>query len=819
MQDLRVGLRLLWKDRTFTVTAALTLAVCIGANTALFSVIDGVLLRPLPVPDSDRILLLSNSYPGAGAPDIGAAAVPDYFDRLRETDVFDELALLSAQNRSLDVNGTPAQVRVMQVTPSFFRLAQVPPALGRTFAEDEGEPGKERTVVLSHALWQSQFGADPQVLGRELRLDSRPYAIVGVMPSRFVLIEPDIQLWTPLAFTAEQRSDERRHSNNFRNIGRLKRGATIEQAQTQIDALNTANLKRFPQWREIVTNAGFTTIVRRLQDDLVKDVKASLYLLWGGAAFVLLVGGINVTTLVLVRTRARRQELATRVALGAGRWRIGRQLVTESLLLTALSALVGVGIGSVTFRLLGTLGIHELPRGSEVQFSAAAVWYALSIAATLGVALGIAPLAGDWTRDLTIVLGESGRTGTGGRGARAVRRTLVITQVAVAFMLLVGAGLLFASFRQVLAVDPGFEAEGVLTSSVALPGSRYADNAALRRFTDESLERIAALPGVSSAGATTAIPLGDSLNNNLILAEGYQMKPGESVIAPNSVVVSAGYFEAMEVELIRGRYFDRRDAPGSPRVVIVDDRLARRFWPGQDPIGRRLYRPDDLNDLLTITEKTEIFEVVGVIKEMKLQSLTAGDRAVGAYYFSMGQRPARGITYAIRTVGDPAALANAVRTVIQGIDRELPVFETQTMAERVERSLVSRRSPVLLSAAFGVVALFLSAIGLYGVLTHLVTQRAKEIGIRMALGSTAVAVVRMVLSEGVLLTVAGLGVGAAGATALTRALESQLFGVSPLDPLVALFAVATLGLVALAACALPARRAARIDPVAVLREG
>src|SRR5262245_30728453 len=453
ISDLRVGLRLLWKDKAFTLTAALTLAVCIGANTALFSVVHNVLLRPLGVPESDRILLTSNSYPKAGADTLGYSGVPDYYDRLRDVGAFEEQALAATRNQNVDQNGVPARVRAMIVTPSFFRLVRVAPRLGRVFTDSEGEVGNEKKVVLSYALWQSVFGGDPQAIGRDLRIDGQPFAVVGVMPHDFSLIQPDVMLWIPAVFTAQQKSDDQRHSNNWMNLGRLKPGATVQQVQSQVDALNAANLTRFPQWTEILKNAGFRSIVEPLQAFLVRDVKPILYLMWGGALFVLLIGAVNVANLVLVRSRARIKELATRLALGAGRAGVARQPVTESALLTLVSAAAGLLVGVVVLRLLGTLNIQDLPRGNEIRLDGIVVAYTLALAAAIGFALGLIPVASVLPANLTSVLREEGRTGTSGRGARTLRRTLVVAQVGFAFVLLVGAGLLFASFRRVLSVD------------------------------------------------------------------------------------------------------------------------------------------------------------------------------------------------------------------------------------------------------------------------------------------------------------------------------------------------------------------------------
>jgi len=818
LHDLRVATRLLLKNRAFTLTAGLTLAICIGANTALFSVVNGVLLRPLPVPEADRLMLMGNSYPNAGVPVGTNSGVPDYYDRLRETDVYEEQALYNSRNRSIDENGTPTRVRVMQATPSFFRLMRVPPVIGRAFTDQDGEVGNDQKVILSYALWKSEFGGDPQAIGRQIRVDGTPRTIVGVMPAGFLSYEsPAVMLWAPLAFTPAQKSDENRHSNNYNHVGRLKPGATMKQAQAEIDALNARNLDRFPQYRQLLINSGFHTIVSPLQDVYVGDVKATLYLMWGGALFVLLIGCVNVTNLVLVRTRARAKELATRLAIGAGRLRVARQLIAESAVLTAASAAAGIFIGFAALRALAALNLDALPRASEIHLDAATVIYTLAIAAAIGLVLGLIPVASVLPVNLTTALRDEGRGGTSGRGAALLRRSLVVAQVAFAFVLLVGAGLLLASFRRVLAVDPGFNANGVLTATVSLPASRYADDAALRRFTDETLRRVRALPGVASAGATSTIPFGGGHDDSVILAEGYQMQPGESVISPNHVTVSPGYFEAMQVKLKQGRFFDDRDGVDAPKVVIVDDKLARHFWPNQNPLGRRLYFPTSINDLLAINEKTKFFTVVGVIGEVKLEAM-AEKPAIGSYYFPIDQDPDHQITFALKTERDPTLLANTLRSVISQIDRELPVFDLQPMSELTARSVATKRSPMLLSLSFGAVALFLSAIGIYGVLAYLVTQRTREIGIRIALGSSAAAIFDLVLREGLILIAAGFAAGAAGAFALRKALETQLFGVSATDPLVLALVVGTLGIVALIACAVPARRATRIDPIVALTE-
>jgi predicted permease len=732
--------------------------------------------------------------------------------------VYDEQAMYNSSNVSVDQGGTPTRVNVANVTPSFFRVIQVQPRIGRTFSEAEGQIGNERKVVLSYALWQTQFGGDPSAVGRDLRIDSQPYTIVGVMPQGFTFLDDKTMLWRPLAFTDRQKSDESRHSNNWHNIARLKTGATIAQAQAQVDALNAANLDRFPQYKQILLNARFHTAVVKLQDHVVRAVKATLYLMWGGAIFVLLIGCVNVANLVLVRSRARIKELATRLALGASRWRVARQLIAESVVLTTVSATIGWLVGYATLRLLGTLSLQEVPRGYEIHMDGVVAAYALAIAGAIGFVLGLIPVASVLPASLTTVLREEGRSSTTGRGARTLRRALVVAQIGFAFVLLVGAGLLFASFRRILAVDPGFDPQNVMTASITLPRARYADDAALIAFTDEALRRLRALPGVVAAGATDTIPFGGNHSDSVILAEGYRWQPGESLISPNAVDVSPGYFEAMRAKLVGGRFFDDRDGPSAPLVIMVDEKLAHRFWPNQDPVGRRMYRPTDLNNLVAVNERTRFLTVVGVVHDIKLADLVEGNGVVGSYFYPLSQDTSRGLTFALRTATDPAALATPIREAIRSLDRELPLFDSQTMEERAQKSLISRRSPVMLSLSFSAVALFLSAIGIYGVLAYLVTQRRREIGIRIALGGSAGAIFELVLREGLLLIAGGFALGAVGAIALRKSLQSQLFGINATDPSVVGAVTAVLAVVAVVACALPARRATRIDPVAALSE-
>ncbi|MBP1633906.1 MAG: hypothetical protein H6Q10_480 [Acidobacteria bacterium] len=814
--DLRFAVRLLWKDKAYTLATVLTLALCIGANTALFSIVDSVLLQPLPVPEPEQLIIMFNAYPKAGA-GRGSNSAPDYFDR-RTMPSLETLAFYNTTNLSIGERGRPERVLTMRVTPSFFTLTRVKPQVGRGFTEDEAEPGHEDRIVLTDGLWRERFGADPRIAGRQVPVDGRTYTVVGVLPPDFRFVDPRVRMFVPIAFTADQRSDDSRHSNNWQAIARLRPGATVAQAQAQVDAINAANLERFPAFKQVLINAGYHTEIYPLKDDMVRDIRSTLYLLWAGTLFVLLIGCVNVVNLALVRSRVRIREMATRFALGAGRWRLGRQLLTESVLLALVSGGVGLFLGWGGLRMLRGLNLERVPRASEIHLDATAMLFTLGLAAALGLVIGGFPLVSAVRSNLAGVLHDAGRTGTGGRGVRALRRALVVTQVGVAFVLLLGAGLLMASFRQVLAVDPGFDPRGVLTASVMLPASRYAGDAELRAFAREAVRRIRVLPGVERAGATSAIPLGSNHSDSVIFAEGYQMQPGESVISPSQSVVTPGYFEAMRIPLKRGRYIEERDADGAARAIVVDERLARRFWGDRDPIGRRMYQPSSPNDLFATDEKTQWLTVVGVVGEIKHDGLVTETAPVGHYYFAMDQDTRRMLTFAVRTATDPAALGNRLRAEIAAIDPELPVFSTMTMEERVEESLVTRRWPVLLSGGFGLVALLLSAVGIYGVLAYLVTQRTKEIGLRMALGGTPRAIFDLVAKEGLALIAVGFVAGSLGAFAVRKSIEAQLYNVRPTDLTVVLSSAGVLAGVALVACLIPARRATRIDPVIALNQ-
>lgn len=813
--DLKYSLRSLWRDKGFAATVILTLTVCIAANTALFAIVNGVILRPLPVADANSILIMSNDYPNAGVSGSNNSASGDYYDRLREMTAFESQAVFHDRNQTIELNGSPQQIHGMLVTPSWFTLLRVSPAIGRAFTEDEGEVGREQEVILSHGLWEQLYGGDRSVLGRTLRISGKPFTIVGVMPPNFNFIAPEVRLWIPLAFTPEQKTVH--HSNNWYHIGRLKPGATLQQAQAQVNALNNENLERFPEMKELLINAGFHTTVKPLQDMLTAGVKGTLYLLWGGAFLVLLIGGLNIANLALARLALRRKEIATRIALGAGRVQVTRQLLQENLGLALLGGLGGLALGAGVLRALNAIGLEHFPRAGEVRVDSTVVLVSLALSLLAGLFIGLFPLAGISRIGINEALREENRSGTGGKKSRSIRQLLVAAQIGFAFALLMGAGLLLASFRVLLHVDPGFNPNNVVSASMVLPKSRYPKDEALRDFMNRALPAIRAIPGVSYAGATEAIPLGSDHSDGVILAEGYQMKPGESLISPLHISVTPGYFETLGISILRGRSFSERDNESAPKAIVVDERLARHFWADSDPIGRRMYFPGDPKDLLKVDQHTVWYTVAGVARTLRYENLDDSGAVVGAYYLVNAQEPASNFTFALKTSGDPASVVSALRGEIARLDPDLALFDVHTMSERIDLSLASRRTSMLLANAFGAVALFLASLGIYGVLAYLVAQRTREIGIRVALGSSRAGILGLVLREGSKLVAIGFGVGIIAAALLQKSVAAQTYGVRPFDPLVLLGVMVVLAAIALLACAVPARRAMRVDPMVALR--
>ena len=819
-RDLQSSIRLLVKDRGFTATTILTLAVCLGANAAIFTVVYSVLLRPLPVPDSDRIVAMGDVYPTISPNDILSNTAPSYFDRLEAITTLEEQAMFTLWFDTITIDGISEEIRGMRATPSLFRLMQVQPALGRAFTDAEGQVGAEQKVILSHGLWQRLYGGDRTVVGQDLRLGwtGQRYTIVGVMPRGFSFFDhaddgharsrgDEFQFWLPLAFTAAQKSEDARTRYGFFHVGRLRRDATIEQAQAQIDALNAANFKRFPEMG--FAELGMYTVVTRLQDALTRRVSGILYLLWGGAAFVLLIGVLNIANLSLARSSVRARELATRLALGASRFRVTRQLIVEGVLLSGIGGLAGVGVSAWILRTLVASGMANMPSAAAIKMDWTVVGFTVAVSALVGVLIGLVPATSVDRLNLNQVLAEGSRLGTGGRATRLFRRGLVVTQVALSVVLLIGAGLLLASFRNLLAVDAGFDAERVVTATVFPPPSRYKDQRAVVALSNRVLESVRNIPGVVGAGITSNIALSGRPSPATVSAADADPRPGEALVLPSVVSVTPGYFETMATPLIRGRFFAESDQEHSLRVAIVDERLAARLWPNEDPVGKGLRRGD-----------SERYTVVGVVRDVRFEGLAARTESIGTAYFPHTQAPALGRLrwIAIKAAAQPAAVMRALRSALMAIDRDLPLSDIQTMTERTSRSVGPQKLAMRLASMFGIAALFLSVLGIYGVLAYVVAQRTREIGIRIALGSTARGIFQLVFKEGLTLVAGGLMLGLLGALALGRALEGQVFGVRPTDPLVLGTVAFATGIIALLACVSPARRATRVDPLNVLSE-
>jgi predicted permease len=820
LQDLRFGVRLLWKDRSFSLTTIATLALCLAANTAIFAVVDGVLLKPLPFPEPDRLVRVFNKYPGAGVVAEGSNGVPDYFDRRQGMPALEELAMFRESGVTLTGSAEAERIASMVVTPSFFSVLRTQPLHGQLFNDAHGELGQEKVVLLTHGFWQRRFAGRADAIGQDLRLGGEPYKIIGVLPAGFVFLNPDIQLFRPAAFTAREKSDESRHSNNWQMFGRLKPGATLEQAQSQLDAINTANFERFPQWQEILRNAKFGSDVVDFQNNLIGGRRPTLTMLWGGAIFVLLIGCVNVANLVLVRSTSRIRELATRHAMGATFGRLSRQALTESTVLALAGGLAGIALGWWALRAAPFFGFDRLPSGVGLALDARIVGFTFLLVAVVSIGVGLIPVVAMRRANMAQVIREEGRSGTQGRGARVMRRVLVTSQVAFALMLLIGAGVLLASFERVLSIDPGFRPANVLAGTLSLPATRYGSNDDVLMGVTRILDRIRTIPGVVSAGVTTTLPFSGSYSDSVILAEGYQMQKGESLISPSQVVVGDGYFEAMGATLVAGRFFAPSDDATRQKVMIVDSYLARRFWPDSSALGKRLYFPTDINNIFAKPAEDQMWTIVGVIEPMRFRGVVEADatRRTGAYYSPLLQVPSRTLGVAIRTSQDPDSITNAVRREIAQIDPELPFYGVRNMDERLATSLMDRRTPMLLATGFAAVALFLAAIGIYGVLAYQVSQRRREIGIRMALGAASGSIFNLVLREGGFIVGVGAAMGLAGAFFLRRTLQSQLYETAAMDPIVVGAVGAMLIVVALIACVLPARRAAKTDPLIALSD-
>jgi putative ABC transport system permease protein len=815
--DIRIAARSLRKSPGFTTVAILTLALCIGANSAVFSVVHAILLKPYPWPDSDRLVYIHFVYAQQpGTLHLGCS-VPDYLDWRDGVAALEESALFEGYNVNLpSTDLVPERVLGHGVTPSLFRVLKTSPALGRTFSEDDAELGAPKTVVLSDPLWRNRFGANPNVIGADIRLNGQSFTVIGVMPPAFYFPRPDTQLWLPLAFTDRQKSDSARGVLGCQFIARVKRGATLEQTRREASAIQKATAERLPERKKSWEAQGREAAVTNILQANVKDVRAMLWLVQGAVAAALLIGCANVASLLLARVSSRERELAVRAALGASRGRLMRHLLTESMLLFVSGGLLGLGIAVWGVGAMNHLGVGNLPRGFGVSLDVTVFAFTLVSAMTTGLAFGALPAWSAISGGNTDALKDAGARATRGRRHLSLRSTLVVTEIALALMLLATASLLIKGFIRLQETSPGFPTENLLIAKLVVTASneKYGTSEKKILFHNQLLERVRALSGVTAVTCSNGEPFaqGAALGYQI---EGYTPPAGRE---PSGFFrfVSPDYFKTIGVPLLRGRGFTDQDTLASREVVVIDTMMADRYWPGEDPIGQRLiYGTRPIPN--TTTQQPRRWEIVGVVASVKNSSRETPTKTETVYLPTLQLQMPVIAMLMVRTTRPASQLIAPLRGAMQSIDPDLPLYDIKTMEARLDESLQRRRTPTLLIALFAGVALVLAAIGVYGVLAFAVAQRTKEIGVRIALGATRANILRLILNHGVRLVGLGLALGLGGYFALSTFIRKMLFSVEPTDYAALLIAPATLTLVALAACLIPARRATKVDPIVALR--
>jgi putative ABC transport system permease protein len=802
LQDLRYGVRALAKNPGFTVVAVLTLALGIGANTAIFSVVDAVLLRSLPYPESDRLFTVYQTLPEAPAQNTGVS-YPNYLDWTQQNEAFESIAAVRGNVLALSGQGEPTYIQTGSVTSNYFDVLRVKPLLGRTLQPSDDALDANPVVVMSESLWRARFGADPALLGRAVTLDQHPITVVGIVPAYFHPAEPDAaaQLWVPLrqdGVFSDMRG--RRGGHYLSALGRLKPGLSAAQAQSEMAAMEQRLAEQFPN-----ENKGWGIRIVSLQADMAGNVRTALLVLLGAVGFVFLIACANVASLQLARAASRRKEIAIRVALGAGRQRLLRQFLTESVLLSVIGGAVGLLLALEALQGLIAWAPADLPRVSEIHVDARVLAFGLALSVLSGVIFGLAPAWHGTESRLAEAL-EGARGAGEERTSHRARNIFVVTETALAIVLLVGAGLLIRSFARLQQVNVGFNPRQLLTAQVGLPRAQYAKPEQWISFYRQTLERMNALPGAQEAAVAVPLPLSDSYFNLAFEIEGRPPRSKSDAPTADFVAISPNYFHVMQVPLLRGREFSDADSESGPKVCAISSSLAQQLFPSERALGQRI---------LIGYPASSSREVVGIVGDVKDSDLSA--RQSAQIYVPFVQNPFWAADIAVRAHGNPSALGGALREQIRAIDPALPVAEVRPMAEVVGSSIAQPRFRTALLSLFGGAALLLAAIGIYGVLAYTVAQQTREIGIRMALGANPGTVLRLVLGRGLRLAGAGTVIGVLASLMLTRLLGSLLFDVSATDPLTFAAVAGLLLGVASLACYVPARRAMRVDPMVALR--
>jgi putative ABC transport system permease protein len=816
IRDLRYALRAFARSPGFTLAAILSLAIGIGANTAIFSITSALLLHPLPYKDPDRLVILWNTSPGLGITRDWFSTA-QYFDIKNGHHGFEEIALALGGNFNLTGDGEPERVGVVRVTSNLLPMLGANAGYGRLFTPDDGRLGGPNVAVLSYGMWARRYGSNPQIVGRQITVNSHLYEVIGVLPKSFSIpreVMPTLDgtdqadIMIPLPFAAD--AAETRGHEDYNIMAKLRPGVTLQQARAEMDTITARLRQSHPE--VYPANGGLTFVILPLLEQVVGNVRHTLWLLLAAVACVLLIACVNVANLLLSRAVGRQREMAVRTAVGASAGRIVRQLLTESVLLAMGGGVLGILLAVLCIHWTRILGPQSVPRLSEVGVRADALLFTLLISIVSGVLFGLAPALRVARPDLQTVLKDSDRGSAGasamwGRGNH-LRRFLVVIELAISVVVLIVAGLLLRSFIRLQNVSPGFNPTNVLTLELTMSSDKYKDPEVVRATYRQLWERLERLPGVTAAGGISSLPLSNMLAWGPITVEGRVLPPGETFINADEWIASGHYFEVMQIPLLKGRLFNAQDTADKPHVLLVDEFMAQQLWPNQDPLGKRVSFGD-------LAAKPQWATVVGVVGRIKHETLDSDSRI--AIYMPQSQYISRAMNVVLRSNTDPIALASAVNHELHELDHDLPVFRVLTMEQRVAASLARRRFTTVLLGGFAGLALALATIGIYGVMSYLVSQGTREIGIRMALGATQRGVVQLVVRQGMVLALFGVFTGLVAAFAFTRIVSGLLFGVATTDPLTFSVIAVLLVAVALIASYIPARRAARIDPMISLR--